>query len=397
MSADKYAQFIAEQQRKLSVSGVNAVDLQEKKHMTKADIAGLKEPKDKIDADDLEALRNKEHLKKEEVDYRKAFSAANAGNEDKFHELMGVTDDMPKNHPTYAKSKKMYTKLRSMPGDSTIADAMKAMKEEVEQIDELTGKGKLAGMKKHYDTQAKKYGEYKDSDLEYEDPEDYQDKMMQHAAHKDASKRAGAMMKLAAAKKKGKPSEVSKAKAQFKKTSADKQYIVREPFKEEAEQIDEWGNKIPGISGKHASQISPKGNPKGRIGFKGRIGATPVQKLKKLNNSFDISDVELEMIEEALKKGDLPDVISHYKNHDRMHSKLSDKHAALAARAEELGDEDGWEHHYGKSIEHDHEAQRARLKIDHAVSLTAKVKARKQMKDAQAAVMNAGKAKRDFG
>lgn len=68
MSADKYAQFIAEQQRKLSVSGVNSVDLTEKKHMTKADIAGLKEPKDKIDADDLEALRNKEHLKKEEVE-----------------------------------------------------------------------------------------------------------------------------------------------------------------------------------------------------------------------------------------------------------------------------------------------------------------------------------------
>jgi len=68
MSADKYAQFIAEQQRKLSVSGVNPVELTEKKHMSKADIAKLKEPKDKIDADDLEALRNKEHLKKEEVE-----------------------------------------------------------------------------------------------------------------------------------------------------------------------------------------------------------------------------------------------------------------------------------------------------------------------------------------
>jgi len=68
MSADKYAQFIAEQQRKLSVTGVNPVELTEKKHMSKADIAKLKEPKDKIDADDLEALRNKEHLKKEEVE-----------------------------------------------------------------------------------------------------------------------------------------------------------------------------------------------------------------------------------------------------------------------------------------------------------------------------------------
>lgn len=68
MSADKYAQFIAEQQRKLSVSGTNAVELTEKKNMSKADIAALKEPKDKFDEKDLEALRNKEHLKKEEAE-----------------------------------------------------------------------------------------------------------------------------------------------------------------------------------------------------------------------------------------------------------------------------------------------------------------------------------------
>lgn len=68
MSADKYAQFIAEQQKKLSVSGTNAVELTEKKDMSKADIAALKEPKDKFDKKDLEALRNREHLKKEEVE-----------------------------------------------------------------------------------------------------------------------------------------------------------------------------------------------------------------------------------------------------------------------------------------------------------------------------------------
>lgn len=329
MSADKYAQFIAEQQRKLSVSGVNAVNLQEKKHMTKADIAGLKEPKDKIDADDLEALRNKEHLKKEEV----------------------------------------------------------------EQIDELTGKGKLAGMKKHYDTQAKKYGEYKDSDLEYEDPEDYQDKMMQHAAHKDASKRAGAMMKLAAAKKKGKPSEVSKAKAQFKKTSADKQYIVREPFKEEVEQVDE----VRAIQGKHASVAhkAPSITPS-KVKYKGKASKPKVQTDLNIMASYEIPDEELKMIEEATQKGELSKIIDHYKNHEKLHKGLADKHAKLATDMHDMGDEDSFEHHYSKSHIHNDEAQRARYKIDHAVALSAKVKARKQMKDAQDAVNKAGRAKREW-
>jgi len=371
MSADKYAQFIAEQQRKLSVSGVNAVNLQEKKHMTKADIAGLKEPKDKIDADDLEALRNKEHLKKEEVDYRKAFSAANAGNEDKFYKLMGVTDDMPKNHPTYAKSKKMYTKLRSMPGDSTIADAMKAMKEEVEQIDELTGKGKLAGMKKHYDTQAKKYGEYKDSDLEYEDPEDYQDKMMQRAAHKDASKRAGAMMKLAAAKKKGSPSEVSKAKAQFKKTSADKQYIVREPFKEEAEQIDE----VRAIQGKHASVAhkAPSITPS-KVKYKGKASKPKVQTDLNIMASYEIDATEMEQIDEAVRGGRTKELMDFYTKGMAIHKDKMDHHTNMAKMCADCGDDDGWHYHMGRVTDHrfEHEANKGRA--DRVAGLAAKVK-----------------------
>lgn len=50
------------------VGDVKEARLEEKKHMSKADIAALKEPKDKFDEKDLEALRNKEHLKKEEVE-----------------------------------------------------------------------------------------------------------------------------------------------------------------------------------------------------------------------------------------------------------------------------------------------------------------------------------------
>lgn len=226
MSADKYAQFIAEQQRKLSVSGINPVELTEKKHMSKTDIAKLKEPKDKIDADDLEALRNKEHLKKEEV----------------------------------------------------------------EQVDEVRA-----------------------------------------------------------------------------------------------------------IQGKHASVThkAPSITPT-RIKQKGKASKPKVQTDLNIMASYEIEADELQQIEEAVKKGDLPSIIDHYKNHEKLHQKLADKHAALASDMHDMGDEDSFEHHYSKSHMHNDEAQRARYKVDHAVALSAKVKARQQMKDAEAAVSKAGRIKREW-
>lgn len=317
MSADKYAQFIAEQQRKLSVSGTNAVDLTEKKHMTKADIAGLKEPKDKIDADDFEALRNKEHLKKEEV----------------------------------------------------------------EQIDELTGKGKLAGMKKHYDTQAKKYGEYKDSDLEYEDPEDYQDKMMQHSAHKDASKRAGAMMKLAAAKKKGSAAEVSKAKAQFKKTSANKEYIVREPFKEEFEELDE----VRAIQGKHASVThkAPSITPS-KVKYKGRGSKPKVQTDLNIMASYEIDAEEMQQIDEAVKGGRTKELMDFYTKGMAVHKDKMDHHASMAKSCADVGDDDGWYYHNDRASGAKFEYDGHKSRYDRVAGLAAKVKdheARAEMHD----------------
>ena len=61
MSADRYAQFIAEQQKKLSVSGTNAVNLEEKKELSdkQKKIANLAGDKDEIDAEDLKKLRSK--------------------------------------------------------------------------------------------------------------------------------------------------------------------------------------------------------------------------------------------------------------------------------------------------------------------------------------------------
>lgn len=61
MSADKYAQFIAEQQKKLSVSGTNPVNLSEKKELSdkQKDIAKLAGDEDKIEAEDFKELRDK--------------------------------------------------------------------------------------------------------------------------------------------------------------------------------------------------------------------------------------------------------------------------------------------------------------------------------------------------
>lgn len=58
---DKYADFIAKQQKDLRSSTVNTI---EEGKMTRSDIAALEDPKDKIDAKDFAALRAGKHKKK---------------------------------------------------------------------------------------------------------------------------------------------------------------------------------------------------------------------------------------------------------------------------------------------------------------------------------------------
>lgn len=114
MSTEKYAKFISEQQRALSVSGTNPIHL--------ADSASIKK-------EEVENLG--------ESNYKKAVRAAFNGDEDAFHKHMGVTDDMQRSHPTYQNSKKKYSQLKSMSDNTTIGDAVKLLqKEEVETLDE---------------------------------------------------------------------------------------------------------------------------------------------------------------------------------------------------------------------------------------------------------------------
>ncbi len=234
MSADKYAQFIAEQQRKLSVSGVNAVDLQEKKKMSKADIAKLREPKDDIDADDLEALRNKEHLKKEEV----------------------------------------------------------------EALDEISA---IKGV---------------------------------HA-----------------------------------------------------------------IRMRKAPSITPS-----KVRYKGRGSKPKVQTDLNITASYEISADESAYLEEMVGKGKLNDILMHHKDNMRHHDKMMLHHMAQADKAEEVGDDRGFDHHTGEAMHHDMQANHHKIRFDHATGLKARANAQREMKAAQSAMKSASEKiaaakqdKRDWG
>jgi len=124
---------------------------------TPGDISSLggMNPNDKIggppgsSSDNQAAIRKKLGIREEqqanEPDYRKAVYAAFGGNEYKFHTHMGIPDNMKRNHPDFIKSKEKYKKIISMPDSSTIGDAIAKLKEEVDQIDEMT-KAEMAAL-----------------------------------------------------------------------------------------------------------------------------------------------------------------------------------------------------------------------------------------------------------
>jgi hypothetical protein len=122
MSADKYAQFIAEQQKKLSVSGTNPVNLSEKKELSdkQKDIAKLAGDEDKIEGEDFKELRDKKD-----------------------------DEDDDKDDDKKSKSKK--------------DDDDKDVKEEVEQLDEIgnTQKGQKA-LKRYREKSGREIGNYED-------------------------------------------------------------------------------------------------------------------------------------------------------------------------------------------------------------------------------------------
>jgi hypothetical protein len=119
MSADKYAQFIAEQQKKLSVSGTNPVNLIEKKELSdkQKDIAKLAGDEDEIESEDLEKLRDKKDDDKDD----------NKDDDDKDKD----DDDKDDKKPAFLKKKDMKE------------EASYISEEESDYLAEMVAKGKL--------------------------------------------------------------------------------------------------------------------------------------------------------------------------------------------------------------------------------------------------------------
>ena len=154
MSADKYAQFIAEQQKKLSVSGTNPVNLIEKKELSdkQKDIAKLAGDKDEIDADDLKKLRSK---KKDEDDDKDEDDKDDDKDDDKpaflkkkVDESKDATKDVSKmlaaKGKTLVRNKKTgLAVLRNAKPKTVKEEASYISEEESQYIEEMVSKGKL--------------------------------------------------------------------------------------------------------------------------------------------------------------------------------------------------------------------------------------------------------------
>jgi hypothetical protein len=135
MSADKYAQFIAEQQRKLSVSGVNAVDLHETKKPEVSMHGGAAHVKN-ADGEVVASYSRKEHgndyIKKANAHMAKLPSGGSKLKEEVLDEKMDPVgkEDEDVNNDGKADGTDKYLKNRRA------AIAAKMKKEEAEIVDE---------------------------------------------------------------------------------------------------------------------------------------------------------------------------------------------------------------------------------------------------------------------
>lgn len=314
MSADKYAQFIAEQQKKLSVSGTNPVNLIEKKELSdkQKDIAKLAGDEDEIESEDLKKLRDKK--------------------------------DDDKDDDKKSKSKK----------EDDDEEDKDDVKEEVEQIDELTGKGNL------YDIQMKHLKKAVDSDRVAD----------------VLKKRPGAAGDADQAKKDAETSRMKTNRARILGIQRDKAETIASAKKK----------------GKQASTDTIETHTHAK-----RVAKKVKAEIKARNEEATQIDEDVLELAEAMKKGHLNDF-----KHDNLklaghHTKISNQHAALADKCMEIGDEDGYEHHFYKSSHHANEADRHENLADRAEALEDKVKARKDMKDAADRLNKANSVRKNIG
>jgi hypothetical protein len=316
MSADKYAQFIAEQQKKLSVSGTNPVNLIEKKELSdkQKDIAKLAGDEDEIESEDLKKLRDKK--------------------------------DDDKDDDKKSKSKK----------EDDDEEDKDDVKEEFEQIDELTGKGNL------YDIQMKHLKKAVDSDRVAD----------------VLKKRPGAAGDADQAKKDAETSRMKANRARILGIQRDKAETIASAKKK----------------GKQASTDTIETHTHAK-----RVAKKVKAEIKARNEEFDssyISEEESDYLAEMVAKGKLPEIADFHKKAADHALKMRVHHQGMADKSEDVGDHDGFEHHIDRAMRHDYEHEHPLARYDHAVSLKARNQAMKDLKVAKDKAAKARDAKRDW-
>lgn len=347
MSADKYAQFIAEQQRKLSVSGVNAVDLHETKKPEVTMHGGAAHVKN-ADGEVVASYSRKEHgndyIKKANAHMAKLPSGGSKLKEEVLDEKMDPVgkEDEDVNNDGKVDGTDKYLKNRRA------AIAAKMKKEEFEQIDELTGKGNLYDIEMHHAKKAV-------------DNERVAD-ILKKRAGPDAAR----------FKKDAETSRMKANRARILKIQADKAATIAQAKKK----------------GKRVSDDTIETHTRAKEATKKLKG-----QIKARNEEFELISIEESAyIEEMVGKGKLPSILQHHKDAMNHHQKIMDHHSMMADKSEAIGDHEGFDYHLNRGMEAEGMMRHHMARYDHASSLGAKAKAHKQIKAAKEAMSSAEKA-----
>ena len=109
-----------------------------------------------------------------------------------------------------------------------------------------------------------------------------------------------------------------------------------------------------------------------------------------------ISEEESDYLAEMVAKGKLPEIADFHKKAADHAYKMRVHHQGMADKSEEVGDSDGFEHHIGTAMLHDDVLEQHLARVDHAVSLKARIQAAKDLKVAKDKAAKARDAKRDW-
>ena len=336
MSADKYAQFIAEQQRKLSVSGTNAVDVAEKK----LDPVG-KEDEDidndgKVDKTDS-YLKNRRaaiasKMKKEEVEQ---------------------VDEVSRKLAVKTLGMRMAQGREGVFGDDVAASKADAAETRVKK---KFGKRAVTSAEKIAHKEL--YGEEAEIDEAKERSPAYLATV--HKDDPEYDKKIGDLKKTNKLRIRGRDA-APEHKAKYRKGG------------------ELYRSSSLDVKPEHSKRVDVYSRGERKKSVKEEV----------------ISLEEQTYIEEMVGKGKLPSILQHHKENMLHHEKMSAHHNMMADKSENVGDTHGFDHHIGQSMEHEYQYQHHKARYDHAASLGMKAKALKQVKSAKMQMDVANKALAD--